>query len=485
MGINIGARAGTFVNRFFAFFSLSQNSSLLLHLCLLAQCDGSPPFPCFVVEGILTIFSKTTLDSIGRFQVENAIQQTVSKGNLFEADNRFLSLTWSGFIESPPPDDDGKTGNWIFDVEWWILVLIALGIVLVLVVVLVICLRLCRRRRERRRQPTRQPTPPARKQQFSQPNVTQYADQVGPANGARSSSNSSIATSENMYVGNVGDVGDANVNDYDYYSDDQINESMMPNIDEPIEEERQEDLDPESINDPNAMYLSLSDDRYSYETIYQSNQALGYNPDPNQFGNGGDGAEYIDRSQNAPYDSEDQSRSLSRHNQEFRNLEGREMSDPDSPNLKTFSNARSPSNYSSDIHSNTSQQMSYNGDNAINDDNSSYEDVEEDFEIEYASHSDRVADEPPTSSYEEVWVDENDNTASNSNHVNTSSNTNTNGNSNSDSTFGSGSASPDSGDGGTPLPFLAHNAQLQQQQQLHQQGTKTSFDSLRKKWEQT
>ena len=486
-------------------------------------------FPCYVIEGIVTIFSEKNMDTTRRFQIENAIQQTIKNGNLVEADNQILSLTWSGFLE-PQPQPQPKPGMWawLFEMAWWILALIVAGIILVLVLMLVVCTRMYRRRQSQKQ---RKPAPSLSKRSPKskpKPDVEQLLAPMddSSSNSSSSSSSSSIATGDNLFFTNGGN--DPKNTEYQYHSDDHINESLMPSIDEPIVEEGQEDLSSGRFDHE----TTLSADRYngvSYEDrIYQNNQqqSLGYNPNinrqySNESGNQPESAESLDRTQNGSErpiiseSSEEHSRSrhLSRHNKEFRELEESAPKSMASPRHLNSGTSTPASNYSSDIHSNTSRQMSYRDDEVVDeDDDSSYEDVEEEYEIEYASQSERMADEDletmyesmymdeeiaPESMYDEVFVDENDPTFSNSNsnsnrssNINSGSNGNRNSsshantsysNSNNDSTYGSGSGSGSSGskEENTPLPFLAHNAQLQQQ--IH----KTSFDTLRQKWEQT
>jgi len=498
-----------------------------------ATCGGAVTamFPCFVIEGIVTIFSEKNLDAARRFQIENAIQETIKNGNLVEADNQILSLTWSGFLEpQPQPEPEAGMWAWIFEMAWWILALIVTGIILVLVLMLVVCTRMYRRwQSQKQTKPAlplskRSPKPKIDVEQLLAP----MDDSSSSSSSSSNSSSSSIATGDNLFFavgGTNGPVTDPKNTDYQYHSDDHINESLMPNIDEPIVEEGQEDLSSGRFDQE----TTLPTDRYngvSYEDrIYQNNQqqSMGYNPNLNrQYSN-----ESLDRTQNGSErpiiseSSEEHSRSrhLSRHNKEFRELEGRAPNSMASPRHLNSGASTPASNYSSDIHSNPSGHMTYRDEEVVDeDDDSSYEDVEEEeeeYEIEYASQAERMADEAtdtmyesmymdeeiisPESMYEEVWVDENDPTSSNSNsnrssNINTNSNSYSNGNSsnnantsysnsNNDSTYGSGSGSGSGSSGSkeenTPLPFLAHNAQLQQQ--VH----KTSFDSLRQKWEQT
>jgi hypothetical protein len=496
-----------------------------------ATCDGAVTamFPCYVIEGIVTIFSEKNMDTTRRFQIENAIQQTIKNGNLVEADNQILSLTWSGFLDpQPQPQPKPSMWAWLFEMAWWILALIVAGIILVLVLMLVVCTRMYRRRQSQKQ---RKPAPPLSKRSPKskpKPDVEQLLapmdDSSSNSNSSSSSSSSSIATGDNLFFTNGGN--DPKNTDYQYHSDDHINESLMPNIDEPIAEEGQEDLSSGRFDHE----TTLSADRYngvSYEDrIYQNNQqqSLGYNPNINrQYSNESgiqpESAKSLDRTQNGSErpiiseSSEEHSRSrhLSRHNKEFRELEESAPKSMASPRHLNSGTSTPASNYSSDIHSNTSRQMSYRDDEVVDeDDDSSYEDIEEEYEIEYASQSERMDDEvletmyesmymdeeiAPESMYDEVFVDENDPTFSNSNsnsnrssNINSGSNGNRNSsshantsysNSNNDSTYGSGSGSSGSKEENTPLPFLAHNAQLQQQ--IH----KTSFDTLRQKWEQT
>eukprot|EP00535_Pseudo-nitzschia_heimii_P004759 CAMPEP_0197182260 /NCGR_PEP_ID=MMETSP1423-20130617/6275_1 /TAXON_ID=476441 /ORGANISM="Pseudo-nitzschia heimii, Strain UNC1101" /LENGTH=1020 /DNA_ID=CAMNT_0042632655 /DNA_START=253 /DNA_END=3316 /DNA_ORIENTATION=+ len=545
------------------------------------ECDAAimnDGFPCFLVQGSLTVFSTSKLDTTAIFQLENGITLIVD-GNLNEADNRLLKISFKEFDEGGPIDvtniGDSKPKNWFFDTAWWILVLIALGGVFVLVLLLVCCSRCFRRRR------MRQPRP---KQPAQRPNGAQVAAEKGQKNSSdsqkrsssgrssssssrkkkrsgSSDSNSSISTNESeRRGGSAGSIpgssigvmdDDPNKSEYHFQSADQINQSLIPDRAEPIVEERMEDfstgeiltkpsvsneydsgplykpMQMDSFTKPTSTYdkpplsyteVTINDDYngVSYEDrIYQNNQVSAYNPTANQYGSNGHEDDLGSQpsqsnsleqeqygSSGGAESSDGRSRSLSQNKKEFRRVSNSNQPTP-SPRHKISDNSTPVSHYSSDIHSATSRQMSYQGDNAIDDEENSYDDVSE-YEIEYASQSERPSermndemmeqdDMLEHSQYlehteglydEEEWVDENNHLASNSHSNSTpfSSNTNSNNhnnNSNTNSTGGTGGSASFSGSSGspedenlTPLPYLAHSAQLQQQH-----GQKTSFEA--------
>ena len=121
---------------------------------------GGDMFPCFVIDGAITVFSTDQLDSTQRFQVENGIRTTVQSGKLVISDPRFLAISFDDFVAPPPteaptPENESWWSTflaWINDTAWWILLLIVLGIVLVLVVLPVALCCICKRRRLRQQQ---------------------------------------------------------------------------------------------------------------------------------------------------------------------------------------------------------------------------------------------------------------------------------------------------------------------------------------------
>ncbi len=373
-------------------------------------CDGvnDSIFPCFVIEGFVTLFSGQNLNQIQNFQIENIISSVVSSP-LASTDSRFLTVTFDQFLEERPSELRWYEIplEWFRDAPIWQLILVALGGVIVLILLLLCCIRCCQRRKQRKvenadKKPPSQKPPPKKSsmkkpQQQQKPSIPTDIEQVMP------------------------NVDENDNNDRKGY---QISQSLK----DPIVEERQEDLSTTGGYEPNPNQATSNE----YNGVsYEDNRIYPSSSDEN-FMSGGT-------------DSEDYSRSLSRHNQDFRNP----VTSPD---------------YSSDI--NSAQPVSYREEIIEDDDEDSFEDVEEDdeYEIVYTSKSGRHIYE------EEVFDDENDPVTSNSN-----SNSNLI-NSNSGRSFGSNSKdSDDDDDDDDDVPFVG-NTHLQEPQA-------SSFDMLRTKWE--
>lgn len=293
-------------------------------------CDLPIPstvFPCFVIDGAVTVFSTEKLDTSNRLQIENAIRNAIEE-NLNEADNRLLTVAFREFVESPPPSEPPIDGSsWFFDTAWWILMLIAMAVVFVLVVLLICITRMCRKRRQQRR-----PRPQAnrtdlekenglRKNSNSNSSSSKVSIRSSNSN-SRSNSNSSIATNENLSFGNGAPTSEPPVlvkdnaasSGYHHHSNSHIDEALMPNIEEPIVEERQDDFSSgEFVRKPSSqaydssmLYMPNPDDTYngnmgmsytevtvedtdryngvSYEDqIYQNNQVTAYNPNSHRY----------------------------------------------------------------------------------------------------------------------------------------------------------------------------------------------------------
>jgi hypothetical protein len=72
--------------------------------------DVEPDFPCFVIQGRLTLFSATKLDEATILQVQTAIRLSIETGNLEDSDNRFLGVSFKDF-DDPQSDDSTNEGN--------------------------------------------------------------------------------------------------------------------------------------------------------------------------------------------------------------------------------------------------------------------------------------------------------------------------------------------------------------------------------------
>ena len=79
-------------------------------MLLSVECTNvEPVFPCYVIEGLVTVFSETKLNEAGIQNVQDAIRQSIENGNLENSDNRFLDVTWGAFETDETPDNG--TGN--------------------------------------------------------------------------------------------------------------------------------------------------------------------------------------------------------------------------------------------------------------------------------------------------------------------------------------------------------------------------------------
>ena len=378
----------------------------------IAECDGvsNSIFPCFVVEGLITLFSGQKLNEMQTFQIENIITSVVG-APLASSDNRFLTITFAQFLEERPVELRWYEVplEWFQNAPIWQLALVALGGVIVLILLLLCCLRCCRRRRQRKVENANKASSTKEQKQQQIAPTPNDVELVMPGSDDDSAGSNEI----NM-------PGVSNSNGY----------QISQNLKDPILEERQEDLSTTGRYDSNMENANSNEyNGVSYEDarIYPSSS-------DEKFLSGGT-------------DSEDYSRSLSRHNQDFRNP------------------VTSPT-YSSDIQShNSGRPISYREEIIEDDDDDSFEDVVDDdeYEIVYTSQSERIGED--TQIYEEeVFVDDNDPVTSNSN-----SNSNNMINSTSGRSFGSNSN--DSND----VPFVG-NTHLQEPQS-------SSFEMLRTKWE--
>ena len=534
-------------------------------------------FPCYVVQGSVTVFSSQTsnnnLDDGDTAMVTNAIQQTIETGNLVDADNRILAVTWSGFDENdnggaPPPtmnplfnnptaaspdngsnedDIDGETKGlmgFFTDLAWWV---VALIVVFALLVVLLLaynfCCGCCAFGRNSAAGVTVNPTSTtnAAIAQSMFPSSVPYRDSddddesrrssisgSGSRSGSERKSTDSGESFGHDYHHNDNDEYDADVNvnvndttttihdananpddndyrdDRDYqqqrertydpttgeyfnHSNDQISETLMPDLDEPIEEERSEDalssqggLQKNNNNNNNynqrvggTQYTHTSYDRSRYADEYTGTtppssgdltllSKSGGSLNNNNATTGGNkyAAGYSGGATTTDEDFDDD------QERDDGEGDGYEYDPQPGSYYTTATTAASQYDYNSDRmygSGRQNDQVSFAGDNeSYGDDRSEYETVEEEYEIEYTSHSDRhlsIHDgEHGLGVFEEELFDDEENVKPNSG-------------------TSAGSNSNRSNNGNAPLPFLAHNAQMQQGRQ------KNSFDTLRKKWE--
>ncbi|KAL3904948.1 MAG: hypothetical protein SGILL_009872, partial [Bacillariaceae sp.] len=71
-----------------------------------AECTNvEPVFPCYVINGRVTVYSSTKLDDETQDAVRSAIRESIENGNLADSDNRFLDVTWGMFVLTPGGGD--------------------------------------------------------------------------------------------------------------------------------------------------------------------------------------------------------------------------------------------------------------------------------------------------------------------------------------------------------------------------------------------
>lgn len=368
----------------------------------IAECDGvsNSIFPCFVVEGLITLFSGQKLNEMQTFQIENVITSVVG-APLAASDNRFLTITFAQFLEERPVEL-----RWYeIPLEWfqsapiWQLALVALGGVIVLILLLLCCLRCCRRRRQRKVENANKASSTKEQKQQQIASTPNDVELVMPG-----SDDDSVGSNEINIPGVSSSKG----------------YQLSQSLNDPILEERQEDL--------------------STTGRYDSNLE---NTNNNEY----NGVSYED-SRNYPSSSDENFLSGGTDSEDY------------------FRNPVTSPTYSSDIQShNSGRPISYREEIIEDDDDGSFEDVVDDdeYEIVYTSQSERIGED--TQIYEEeVFVDDNDPVTSNSN-----SNSNNMINSTSGRSFGSNSKDSDE------VPFVG-NTNLQEPQS-------SSFEMLRTKWE--
>jgi hypothetical protein len=70
-----------------------------------------PVFPCFVIRGSVTTYSEQKTDEATLAKVRAAIQNAIETGDLDNADNRLLGITWRDLKEAPIPGEGGPTDS--------------------------------------------------------------------------------------------------------------------------------------------------------------------------------------------------------------------------------------------------------------------------------------------------------------------------------------------------------------------------------------
>ena len=490
------------------------------------------------MQGSVTTYSAAALTTIEVFRIENIIRGVITKGDLTSVDNQFLDVTFDTFateadppVVAPEPKDTGLLG---FGLPWWVFLCIGIGAVLLLTVCGGLAVCLFRRHRQHYADVDR-PTadddnnhrveaprggehpsssnysesgspsggrilrggrrPPQhravdRKADDAQNNGSSDVD--GSEDGSSSYDDSSSESVTSPFVKKAPQQGlhyDPNIS--------HINPAYNPDIDEPIDEESEEDLESERYHNPNHINLLDSHhnpDREHNETAYNlsgsdhnpysDNQQNLYSTEPGQFappdgfglppgGNGNDigsrgsgsGSNGSRRSRKSrgsdPNGSSGGSRDIfsggsSRGSRRSRSQGSGHPQDEDihEPMYNDYQdrsfdprNEASQSSFYSE-HYDDDNQASGVVEQEQMQDNSSYEDVEEEYEIEYFSERQLEA-RSQRGEDGEHWADED--------MVDVTSNQY------------SGNVADE-----TPLAFLAHNAQ---------QGHKTSVASLKKKWE--
>ncbi|KAG7349894.1 hypothetical protein IV203_012491 [Nitzschia inconspicua] len=76
------------------------------------ECTNvEPVFPCYVIEGVVTVYSISALTPQENELFRNSIQQSIENGNLENSDNRFLGVTWRGHGVGDESNGDGDGDN--------------------------------------------------------------------------------------------------------------------------------------------------------------------------------------------------------------------------------------------------------------------------------------------------------------------------------------------------------------------------------------
>lgn len=76
------------------------------------ECTNvEPVFPCYVVEGVVTVYSSSKLNAQSQEQVRDAIRESIENGNLEGSDNRFLGVTWRGHVGGGGEGGDNGGGG--------------------------------------------------------------------------------------------------------------------------------------------------------------------------------------------------------------------------------------------------------------------------------------------------------------------------------------------------------------------------------------
>ena len=498
--------------------------------CTVSPSYATEEFPCYVVQGSVTTYSEAALTTIEVFRIENLIRGVITNGDLTSVDNQFLDVTFDTFdtdadspIVAPDPKDTGLLGFGLAD---WVFLCIGIGAVLLLAVCGGLAVCLFRRHRQHYADVDRT-TADDNNHRVDEcgehPSSSNYSESGSPSGGRllrggrrppqhRAMDRAADDTPPDR--SNFVDGSEDGSSRYDDSSSESvtspfvkkapqqglhydptishINPAYNPDIDEPIDEESEEDLESERYHNPNHINLLDSHhnpDRADHDTAYNlsgsdhnpysDNQQNLYSTEPGQFAppdgfglpheigsrGSGSGSNGSRRSRNSrgsdPNGSSGGSRDIfsggsSRGSRRSRSQGSGNPQDEDihEPMYNDYQdrsfdqrNEASQSSFYSEHYDDDNQAMGVVEQEQMHD-NSSYEDVEEEYEIEYFSERQLEA-RNQSGEDGEHWADED--------MVDVPSNQY------------SGNVADE-----TPLAFLAHNAQ---------QGHKTSVASLKKKWE--
>ena len=474
------------------------------------------------------------MTTIEVFRIENIIRGVITNGDLTSVDNQFLDVTFDTFateadppVVAPEPKDTGLLG---FGLPWWVFLCIGIGAVLLLTVCGGLAVCLFRRHRQHYADVDRPTADDDNNHRVEaprggeHPSSSNYSESGSPSGGRilrggrRPPQHRTVARAADAAPPDGSHDVDGSEDGSSSYDDSSsesvtspfvkkapqqglpydpnmshINPAYNPDIDEPIDEESEEDLESERYHNPNHINLLDSHhnpDREHNETAYNlsgsdhnpysDNQQNLYSTEPGQFappdGFGGNGNDIGSRGSGSGSNGSRRSRKSRGSDPNGSSRGSRDIFSGGSSRGSRRSRSQGSGHpQDEDIHEpmyndyqdrsfdqrNEASQSSfysehYDDDNQASgvveqeqmQDNSSYEDVEEEYEIEYFSERQLEA-RSQRGEDGEHWADE--------------------GMMNATSDHYSGNVADE-----TPLAFLAHNAQ---------QGHKTSVASLKKKWE--
>ena len=445
----------------------------------LVQCtinaDNTVPSICYVIQAKLTLFSDTILDTTSIFQINNIIEQTITNGDLISVDNRLLDISWNSFNDNSPissssgtgggegggggsdPNDVSRAEGWFgLGWPWWYYALIGVGAALLL---LVLGFTIIIYMKNNRNNTTNQPPPIAIHSNEDDDDDDDDDDNEKWLNASSSSSSSNHFGNTHTYVDPVSYVSPFG------------NQLPLPNIDEPIEEEDDEiEIESEVENNDGVVQQSTrsvgsgGNSNSNAFGLFQSavSKFSGNVNNDNVFGGSDSGSRTSNKSgggsrRSNASGSGSASKSGSRvSNSGSRGSHRNDVDDDEEQNINNTNNNTS-SSYTDYFENNNNDDAGIIEQKQQDPDQSSYEDVEEEYEIEYISERQLTAS-GRFDGYEDNGSshDGSSNDKENNDHW----------------------AGDEDEDEVFPLPILAHNAQ----QEGHTTSS-NSFDSLRKKWE--